>query len=62
MFYLSAFASLRGQNASRTYYDRKRKEGKTHQQALLSLARRRVNVLWALIRDNRLYTTAHASV
>lgn len=60
VFYLSAFASLRSQSASRSYYDRKRKEGKTHQQALLSLARRRVNVLWALLRDNRPYAITPA--
>ena len=49
---------------SRRYYDRKRAEGKTHTQAVLVLARRRVNVLWALIRDNRTYQAApprHAS-
>jgi hypothetical protein len=36
---------------SRRFYDRKRAEGKKHAQAVLALARRRVNVLWALIRD-----------
>jgi hypothetical protein len=42
--------------ASRTYYDRKRTEGKTHIQAMLSLARRRLNVLWAMLRDGTTYT------
>ncbi len=56
VFYLSSMASLRTCPASRTYYDRKRAEGKTHTQALLCLARRRVNVLWALIRDNHNYS------
>ncbi|MER5493188.1 IS110 family transposase, partial [Streptomyces sp. NPDC002490] len=28
-------------------------EGKRHTQAVLALARRRVNVLWALIRDGQ---------
>lgn len=32
-----------------------RAEGKLHTQAVLALARRRVNVLWALIRDRRRY-------
>ncbi len=32
-----------------------RGEGKKHVQAVLALARRRVNVLWALIRDRRCY-------
>jgi hypothetical protein len=40
---------------SRRFYDRKRAEGKRHTQAVLALARRRVNVLWALLRDNRPY-------
>jgi transposase len=46
--YLSAFASLRDP-ASRAYYDRKRAEGKRHAAALLCLARRRVDVLYAMI-------------
>jgi len=51
VFYLSSMASLRGCPASRIYYARKRAAGKTHTQALLALSRRRVNVLWAMIRD-----------
>jgi transposase len=50
VFYQSAFASLRTP-ASRAFYDRKRAEGKRHTQALIALARRRVDVLWAMIRD-----------
>lgn len=41
--YLSAMVSLRTCPASRTYYDRKRGEGKGHKQALLALARRRAS-------------------
>lgn len=52
VFYQSAFASLRTP-ASRTFYDRKRAEGKRHTQALIALARRRVDVLWAMIRDEK---------
>ncbi|MEW1615551.1 IS110 family transposase, partial [Streptomyces sp. NPDC088744] len=37
------------------FYDRKRAEGKRHSQAVMALARRRVNVLWALPRDGRCY-------
>ncbi|MFF4255901.1 IS110 family transposase, partial [Streptomyces sp. NPDC001663] len=40
---------------SRRFYDRKRAEGKRHSQAVMALARRRVNVLWALLRDGRCY-------
>lgn len=52
VFYLSAFASL-STPASRSFYDRKRGEGKKHHQAIIALARRRVNVLWAMLRDGR---------
>ena len=38
---------------SKTFYQRKRAEGKMHTQALIALARRLVDVIWALIRDNR---------
>jgi transposase len=46
--FLAAFASLR-HPPSRTYYDRKRTEGKRHNQAVLCLARRRVDVLHAML-------------
>jgi transposase len=51
VFYQSAFASLRSSKDSRIFYDRKRREGKKHTQALIALARRRVDVLWAMLRD-----------
>lgn len=54
-FYLSSMVSVRSCPASRAYYDRKRAAGKTHTQALLALSRRRVNVLWAMIRDHQCY-------
>lgn len=53
--YLSALVSIRTDPASRTYYDRKRAEGKRHTQAVLALARRRLNVLWAMLRDHTTY-------
>jgi transposase len=53
--YLSALASIRWCAASKTYYDRKRAEGKRHTQAVIALARRRLNVLWAMLRDNTRY-------
>jgi len=55
VFYTSALVSIRCDPNSRAFYDRKRAEGKRHVQAVLALARRRVNVLWALIRDGRCY-------
>jgi transposase len=54
-FYLSAQSAARYCPQSRTYYQRKRVEGKNHKQAVLSLARRRLNVLWAMLRDNTPY-------
>lgn len=54
-FYQSAFASLRSSPTSRAFYDRKRREGKRHTQALIALARRRVNVLWAMLRDGTMF-------
>src|SRR5271166_1345542 len=53
--YLAAHIATRTDAASRTYYDRKRTEGKRHTQAVLALARRRLNVLWAMLRDNKTY-------
>jgi len=49
-FFLAAFASL-ADPVSRAYYDRKRAEGKRHNAALICLARRRCDVLYAMLRD-----------
>jgi transposase len=61
VFYQSAFASLRSAPESRAFYDRKRAEGKRHTQALIALARRRVNVLWAMLRDGTTFETRSAA-
>uniref|UniRef100_UPI003FD739A5 IS110 family transposase n=1 Tax=Streptomyces luteireticuli TaxID=173858 RepID=UPI003FD739A5 len=53
-FYLAAFASL-SQPESRTYYDKKRRQGKHHVAALVCLARRRIDVLFAMLRDGTFY-------
>ncbi|MEU2107162.1 IS110 family transposase [Nocardia sp. NPDC019255] len=53
--YMSAQIAIRSDDASRVYYERKRAEGKIHVQAVLALARRRVNVLWAILRDRTPY-------
>lgn len=52
--FLSAFSALRDPE-SRVYYDRKISQGKRHNQALLALARRRSDVLYAMLRDGTLY-------
>lgn len=54
-FFMSAFASLRADPTSRAYYDRKRAEGKKHNAALICLARRRSDVIYAMLRDRREY-------
>lgn len=46
---------MKNSPSSRTFYDRKRAEGKSHKQALIALARRRINVIWAMLRDNTPY-------
>ncbi len=61
VFYQSAFASLRSAPQSRVFYDRKRAEGKRHTQALIALARRRVNVVWAMLRDGTTFETRSAA-
>jgi transposase len=56
VFYMAALSSIRASGPSRTFYDRKRDERLIHTQALLALARRLVDVLWALLRDDRKFT------
>ncbi|MFD0364607.1 IS110 family transposase [Nocardia sp. GCM10030253] len=56
VFYMAALSSLRVEGPSRRFYDRKRGERLIHTQALLALARRLVDVLWALLRDGREFT------
>lgn len=58
VFYLSAQSAMQYPGPSRDFYLRKRAEGLRHVQAVLALARRRVDVLWAMLRDHRLYTIA----
>jgi len=53
VFYLAAFSSLKTEGPSRVFYQRKRAERRRHTHALIALARRLVDVLWALLRDNR---------
>jgi hypothetical protein len=53
VFYTSAMISIHHSAASKTFYDGKRAQGKRHTQAVIALARRRVNVLWAMLRDHR---------
>ncbi len=54
VMFLSAFAALRDPE-SRAYYDRKIAQGKRHNQAIIALARRRCDVLYAMLRTGSLY-------
>jgi hypothetical protein len=54
--FLSAFAALSDPDP-RAYHDRQRAAGKTHTQAILRLARRRINVLYAMLRDGAFYSS-----
>lgn len=56
VFYLSAQTSMMRAGPNRDYYLKKRDHGRTHTQAVVALARRRIDVLWALLRDERTYT------
>jgi transposase len=59
VLYQSAFCSL-SHPASRAFYTRKRREGKRHHQAVIALARRRVDVLHAILRTREPYRTDYA--
>ncbi|WP_134731611.1 IS110 family transposase [Amycolatopsis nivea] len=58
VFYLSAQSSIIRDGPNRDFYLKKRGQGLKHVQAVIALARRRVDVLWALLRDNRVFTPA----
>lgn len=58
VFYMAALSSIKADGPSKSFYQRKRGENRIHTQALLALARRLVDVLWALLRDNRTFTPA----
>jgi transposase len=53
VMYMSALTAIRCDPHSKAYYRRKRDEGKRAIPATICLARRRTNVLYALIRDKR---------
>ncbi|MFE9455062.1 hypothetical protein [Streptomyces sp. NPDC006739] len=58
VFDTSALISIRSCDASRRFYEHKHAKRKRHAQAVLALARRRVGVLRAPIRDGRYYRRA----
>lgn len=44
---------------SRTYYDKKRAEGKTHNQAVRAFGRHLIRVIWSMLRQERDYIHKH---
>lgn len=59
ILYQSAFCAFSTHPDSRAYYDRKRREGKHHVQAVIALARQRTNVLWAMLTHDKPYDPNH---
>ena len=62
VFYLSAQTAMMRPGPNRDFYLKKRDQGRTHTQAVIALARRRVDVLWALLGDRRCWTTAPPAI
>ncbi|MFJ4806965.1 IS110 family RNA-guided transposase [Streptomyces murinus] len=56
VFYLSAQTSIMRNGPNRDFYLKKRGGRCKHVQAVITLARQRASVLWALLRDNRVFT------
>jgi transposase len=53
VLYLAAQTSMIRPGPNRDYYAKKRAQGRTHTEAVIALARRRVDALWALLCANR---------
>jgi len=56
VLYRSAFSCISHHKRSEAFYRKKRAEDKGHHQAVTALARRRVDVLWAMLRDGQTYS------
>jgi transposase len=56
VFYMAAQTAMMRPGPSQDHYLKKRAEGLIPAQALLALARRRADVLWAMLRDKRHFT------
>jgi transposase len=60
VFFQSAFcACSTGDPTSKAFYDRKRREGKRHTQAIVTLARRRVTVMWTMLMHRTPFNPLH---
>lgn len=58
----SAWIASNCDPVSRAYYDRKRAEGKRHNAAIICLARRRLDVMYAMLRNGTFYDPGHRVV
>lgn len=58
VLFMSAQTSMMREGPNRDLYLKKCGEGCKHVQAAIALAPRRAGVLWALLRDNRVFTSA----
>jgi transposase len=60
VFFQSAFCAVSTNDPlSKAFYDRKRREGCNHVQALVALARRRVSVMWAMLKHRTPFNPLH---
>lgn len=55
LFHSAWLASCHNPSLSKASYDRKRVEGKRHTAAVMCLARRRLNVLFAMVKNGAFY-------
>jgi transposase len=53
--FLAAFVAIRHDPHARAYYQRKRAEGKKHNAAVICVARRRCDLIWAMLTRNEPY-------
>ena len=53
--FLAAFVAVRHDPHARTYYERKRAEGKKHNAAIICVARRRCDLIWAMLTTGTAY-------
>jgi len=52
-FFNIAFTAIRVNPMTRSYYEKKKREGKTHRKALLCLARQYVKIVYAVLRKKQ---------
>ncbi len=57
--FLAAFVASRHDPTAKAYYQRKRSEGKHHNAAVICVARRRCDIILAMLKDEALYNPDH---